>query len=173
MEPFIGSVPNSGMDRQETALAGVSRADQFKPLSQEMLTPWKDFGRWPDQVFFPSLVGLVLEEMRADYARMRLPYRPELRQPQGLVHGGAIATLIDTVVVPAIASAYAEPRAFSTVTMNIRYLGAVRDEDCVAEGWIVKRGRSIVFCAAEVLTPEGRIVAQGDLVYKLASNRQG
>jgi uncharacterized protein (TIGR00369 family) len=147
------------------------RAAGFEELPADRLDPWRDFGRWPGQVFFPSLVGLVLEEMRADYARMRLPFRPELRQPQGLVHGGAIATLIDTVVVPAIASAYEEPRAFSTVSMNIRYLGAVRDEDCVGEGWIIRRGRSIIFCGAEVVTPEGRLVAQGDLVYKLASVR--
>ena len=143
------------------------RAADHDLLPAEKVEAWKDFGNWPDRVYFPSLLGLRLEEMRADYSRMRLPFRPELRQPQGLVHGGAIATLIDTVVVPAIASAYDEPRGFSTISMNIRYMGAVRDEDIIGEGWITQRGGSIIFCSAELATVEGRIVAQGELVYKL------
>lgn len=142
-----------------------------EPLSEQQQRIWSAFGAWADQVYFPSLVGLVVEELRVDYARMRLPYRPELRQPHGLVHGGAIATLIDTVVVPAIGSGYDGYRPFSTVDMQIRYLGAVRDEDIVAEGWITQRGRSVVFCDAECVTDEGRTVATGTLTYKVGSPR--
>ena len=75
-------------------------ADRFELLPPHLAEPWSQFGRW-EQVYFPSVVGLELEEVRSGYGRMRLPYRPELQQPAGVVHGGAIATLIDTVVVPA------------------------------------------------------------------------
>ena len=82
------------------------RADDFEPLPDDVLDRWSTFGRWTDRTYFPSLVGLQMEELRLDYCRMRLPHRPELDQPHGVVHGGALATLIDTVVVPAIGSAY-------------------------------------------------------------------
>ena len=52
-----------------------------------------------------------------------------MNQPHGIVHGGAIATLIDTVVVPAIARAYDSPRVLLTITMNVNYLAAVAGED--------------------------------------------
>jgi acyl-coenzyme A thioesterase PaaI-like protein len=39
---------------------------------------WARFPKGWDRILFPTLVGLELEEVRTDYARMRLPYRPEL-----------------------------------------------------------------------------------------------
>ena len=143
-------------------------ADRFELLPPHLAEPWSQFGRW-EQVYFPSVVGLELEEVRSGYGRMRLPYRPELQQPAGVVHGGAIATLIDTVVVPAVGSVYEERPKMLTISMNIRYLGALVAEDAVAEGWVEQRGRSIVFCRAEVRSASGTMVADGTLVYKVSA----
>jgi uncharacterized protein (TIGR00369 family) len=145
------------------------RAEQFAPLDPETLDAWGYFLRWKEQRYFPQVVGLEVEEIRTDYCRMRLPFRPELNQPAGVVHGGAIATLIDTVVVPAIGQAYEIGRLYLTIGMNITYLGAVQNEDAIAEGWIEQRGRSIVFCGAEVTTESGKLAAQGTLTYKVGS----
>ncbi len=142
-------------------------ADRFEPLDQDRQGIWSTFLSWPGQRYFPNEVGLVLEEIRTDYCRLRLPYRPELDQPAGVVHGGAIATLVDTVVVPAIGQAYEPGRVYLTIGMNISYLGAVVKEDAVAEGWVEQRGKSIVFCAAEVRAASGKIAAQGTLTYKV------
>jgi uncharacterized protein (TIGR00369 family) len=115
------------------------------------------------------VVGIVVEELRTDYARMRLPYRPELNQPAGVVHGGAIATLLDTVVIPAIGTGYDRRTPMVTVSMNVQYLGAIRQEDAVAEGWIEQRGRSMVFCRAEVTgATSGGACANATLVYKVS-----
>ena len=47
---------------------------------------------------FPNFLGMRFEEVRLDYGRVSLPYRPEFNQPAGMIHGGVIASLIDTVV---------------------------------------------------------------------------
>jgi uncharacterized protein (TIGR00369 family) len=143
------------------------RADRFEALDPALHETWGTFLKWSDRRYFPQLVGLEVEEIRTDYCRMRLPYRPELDQPAGVVHGGAIATLIDTVVVPAIGQAYEVGRVYLTIGMNVSYLGAVIQEDAIAEGWIEQRGRSIVFCAAEVTTASGKPAATGTLTYKV------
>ena len=140
------------------------RADRFEALPDDVVDVWSTFGRWPDRQYFPSVVGLQIEELKRDYCRMRLPYRPDLDQPHGLVHGGALATLIDPVVVPAIGSAYGPDTQYATLSMNVSYLGAVREADVVAEGWITRRGRSTVFCRAEAVCA-GRVVVEGSLVY--------
>ncbi len=85
-----------------------------------------------------------------------------------MVHGGAIATLIDTVVVPAVGGVYEERPKMLTISMSIRYLGALVAEDAVAEGWVEQRGRSIIFCRAEVRSGSGALVADGTLVYKIS-----
>jgi uncharacterized protein (TIGR00369 family) len=149
-----------------SAAVSTPLAARFAPLPPGRAEPWRGFDRWAAD-HFPRLLGLELEEVRIDYARMRLPFRAALNQPAGVVHGGALATLIDTVVVPAVGSGYAERRPMYTVCMQVQYLDPVRGEDAVAEGWIEKRGRSTVFCRVEVRTASGILAATGSLVYKV------
>jgi uncharacterized protein (TIGR00369 family) len=150
-----------------------TRAEQFAPLPPDRAERWSRFGTWTER-YFPNVVGLVLEETRLDYARMRLPFRDELNQPAGVIHGGAIATLVDTVVVPAVGSAYDEFMNMLTIDLQIRYLGAAVRTDLVAEGWITRRGRSILFCQAEVRAVDtGDVVAEGWMTYKVSAPRTG
>ena len=152
----------------------MTRAQLNEPLPAEREALWKEFFNGErNQKFFAGFVGLLIEEVRADYARMRLPYRPELNQPAGVVHGGAIATLIDTVVVPAVASPYDQVPVMLTIDMQLRYIGAARERDLVAEGWITRRGRSTVFCQAEVRDTEGELIAEGWHVYRVIPAKNG
>ena len=145
-------------------------ASRFPPAPAEIAERWARFGHW-DRRYFPNVVGLELEEVRTDYARMRLPFRAELEQPAGMVHGGAIATLIDTVVVPAVGQAYGEGWAYITIQMDVRYRTAIVGQDAIAEGWVEQRGRTIVFCRAEVRAADGTVAADGVLVYTVRPPR--
>jgi uncharacterized protein (TIGR00369 family) len=143
----------------------------FDRLPPERAAQWARFGSW-EQTFFPSFVGLVLEEARLDYARMRLAYRPELDQPAGVVHGGAISTLIDTVVVPAIGAAYDTVPVMLTLNLNVAFLGALVREDAIGHGWVVRRGRSVVFAEAAVVgATSGTVAATGTLTYAIRPPR--
>jgi len=147
-------------------------AERFAPLAPDAAEWWLHFFERPGRTIFSTLIGLQVEEVRADYCRMRLPYRPEIEQPAGVVHGGALATLVDTVVVPAVASAYPAVPRMLTLHMGVSYVGAVVRQDAVAEGFIVRRGRSTVFCRAEVRTPDGALAVTGDLVYAVRPDQQ-
>ena len=141
-------------------------ADEYEPLPADMAARWADFPHWNQSANFAILVGLVTEEIRLDYARMRLPARAEVNQPAGIMHGGAIATLIDSTVVPVV-GAGTDSRTMVTISMTIDYVSAVRDEDAVCEAWVTRRGRSIVFCRAEVRGADsGTLCATASLVYK-------
>lgn len=147
------------------------RADRHPPLEPAAAQRWLGYGKW-EREYFPKLVGMTVEDVRQDYCRMRLAFRPALEQPAGVVHGGAIASLIDSVVVPAIGSAYEASTGFSTIDLHVQYLSALRGEDAVAEGWVVQRGRSIVFCEAEVIgATSGSLIARGHMTYKVSQPR--
>lgn len=143
---------------------------EFDELPAERAAGWSSFGSW-DRIYFPSVVGLEMEEVRDGYSRMRLPYRPELEQPAGVVHGGALATLVDTVVVPAVGGHYDQVPIMLTLSLTLQFLGAVRQEDAIAHGWVVRRGRSVVFCEAAVLTESGQTAVTGSLVYRVSQPR--
>lgn len=160
-------VTGRGTEASVRAAYGLGmRAERFETLPDEVLAPWRNFAAWPGRTYFPSLVGVQVEEIRRDYCRMRLPYRPELDQPAGVVHGGALATLMDTVVVPAIGAVYGPEVQFVTVNMNVNYLGAVVESDAVAEGWVTRRGRTMAYCRAEA-TANGKLVMEASLVYAI------
>ena len=149
----------------------MSRADQFAPLAAEAQARWSKFANW-DRTYFPMLVGLVVEEVRNDYCRMRLPFRAELEQPAGVVHGGAIATVLDSVVVPAVGSHYSAEHRYSTVDMHVQYLSALVQQDGIAEGWVVRRGRTTVFCEAELTGADsGKLIARNLLTYNVSAPR--
>jgi uncharacterized protein (TIGR00369 family) len=127
------------------------------------------FGR-DEAELFVKLLGLVVEEVRTDYCRMRMPFREGLNQAAGIVHGGAIAGLLDSVVVPVVGSAYGREARYSTVDMHVQFMSALVGEDAVAEGWVVKRGRSLVFCESEVVgASSGKTIARSVLTYHVSA----
>jgi uncharacterized protein (TIGR00369 family) len=147
----------------------VTRADSFAQLDPDTARRWQRFGR-QEQVLYPNLLGLEVEEVRVDYCRMRLPFRPELLQAGGVVHGGAVASLLDAVMVPAVGAALPPGARYSTIDMHVQFLGALVDADAVAEGWVTRRGRNVVFCESEAVdVAKGRIVARSVLTYLVAS----
>lgn len=156
----------------ERGVPGVAwRENDHEPLPADVAERWARFGHW-DRVYFPRLVGLEVESIRFGYCRMRLPFRPDLEQPMGVVHGGAIATLIDAVVVPAIGVAYGPEVGYSTLDMHIQYLSALVGEDAIAEGVVTRRGRSVVFCEVTVVgATSGKVIARGALTYNVSTAR--
>jgi uncharacterized protein (TIGR00369 family) len=149
----------------------VSRAEQFELLPPDATERWSRFVKMNDELYV-TLLGLVVEEVRLDYCRMRMPFKTALNQAAGVVHGGAIAGLLDSVVVPVVGGPLPREARFSTVDMHVQYLAALIGEDAVAEGWAVKRGRTTVFCEAEVMgVTSGKLIARSMLTYNVSMPR--
>ena len=119
---------------------------------------------------FNRLLEIRVEELGGDRARLRLPFRKELVRTEGVVHGGAIATLVDNAAAiaifgPRMAEPGARPPLGATIDMNLHYLSPAVKEDLVAEARILKRGRSISVAEVGVKTPGGKEVARGLVTY--------
>jgi len=143
-------------------------ADRFPLLAGGKAAPWENYAKW-DEPFMPLAIGIEFVDVRQNYSRMRLPFRTEVSQPQGVMHGGAIATLIDSAIVPAIATFYDERVRMLTLNLDVNYLGAIYDDAAVCEAWVTKRGRSIVYGQAEVRAEStGELCATGSLIYKVS-----
>ena len=75
-------------------------------------------------------------------------------------------------MVPAVGSAYTAEHRYSTVDLHVQYIAALVQEDGIAEGWIVKRGRSTVFCEAELVGADShKLIARGLLTYNVSAPR--
>ena len=114
-------------------------------------------------------LGMRLESIGTDEATLVLPYRQELATQDDIVHGGAIAALIDTAGMAACWADDAVPDSLTgaTVTLNVNYLAAARGQELAAHAVVVRRGRSMVFSEVKVTEPTGRLVATGSVVQRL------
>lgn len=119
--------------------------------------------------YFP-LLGYQIEEISPDFCRLRLPFKPELHQAGGVIHGGFIASLIDSAGVGAILSTQEQNNGEGgggSINMTVNFLAAARGVDLTAAARIIRRGRSIIFVEAQVTTPSGELIAQGTVTYKI------
>jgi uncharacterized protein (TIGR00369 family) len=114
-------------------------------------------------------LGMRLESIGEDEAVLVLPFRPELATLGDTVHGGAIASLIDTAGMVACWASDEEPASMagSTVSLNVNYLAGARGQDLTALAAVTRRGRSMVFSEVRVVEPDGRLVATGSVVQRL------
>ena len=152
-------------------MSTVTRADQYEQLDAATTARWLSFGREREHErgFFAQHIGLVVEDVRRDYCRMRMVFRPELLQGGGIMHGGAIASLLDSVLVPAIGATLPEGSRYATVDLHVQFLEALLEDDAVAEGWVVRRGRRVVFGQAEARAAStGRLIATSVLTYNVS-----
>jgi uncharacterized protein (TIGR00369 family) len=118
---------------------------------------------------FANHVGIRLESLEPDTAEVALDYHDEVATVPGLVHGGAISTLVDVAATLASWSTPdgSVPSAGTTVGLTVDFLRAARGIDLRALGRVVKRGRSLCFVDVEVTGPDGDLVAKGLVTYKV------
>jgi len=108
---------------------------------------------------FVGLVGMELAGIKSGEAIVKLKMRRELRQPHGLLHGGATASLIDTATAFAVVSVLDESEKASTVDLTVHYLRPVSEGEIVCTAKIVRGGRRLLTVSAEVVNDEGNLVA--------------
>lgn len=120
--------------------------------------------RWEkEKSHFVALLDLKLEKVDHGKAIMRMPYRPEIANGTGAVHGGAIVSLCDTVFYVALASIYGREQDTVTVSLQCNFLApALPPNDLIAEATVLRAGRRI--CYGEVLVRSGeKLVAHATL----------
>lgn len=99
--------------------------------------------------------GFVRGEGRAE---LWLPVREEFLQAQGQVHGGVLASVLDTVMGTAAGSLGLR---VVTAELAVSYLRPARSFRLHAEARVVRAGESLVFVEGSVRNGEGEEVARG------------
>ncbi len=83
--------------------------------------------------------------------------------PIGVVHGGFVCTLLDTVLGCAVQSTLPAGTVYTSIDITVNYLRPVHRDigELRARGWVTKPGRRVAFASGEVLDGQGRAVASG------------
>ena len=125
----------------------------------------------------PYMAYLSMEfvEGSEGYCKVALRFQKENTTAADALHGGAIASLIDTTGAMAAwtTAELGSPRYFgSTVGVNVNYLSGAISEDVLAEARVLKRGKEIIYIDVRASNEDGKLLAQGTVVYRIIERDQ-
>lgn len=110
---------------------------------------------------FPSHLPFTLERLAFDSCHVRVAIQPCHMQPYGIVHGGVIATLVDTATFWAAFARLPADAGMVNVDLKLNYLKALSEGVLQAEGRCIRAGRSLSYAEAWIHSGEGDLIAHG------------
>jgi len=126
---------------------------------------------------FTAFIGAEMEELREGYARLSLVLQERHTNPNGVMHGGVITTLMDSALGASLTALRGEEarrrNPHATVGMNASFLAGARVGDrIVVEGRVLRLGKSIAFGEAEAHRGDGELIAKGRLTFAIRGGSQ-
>jgi uncharacterized protein (TIGR00369 family) len=112
-----------------------------------------------DAVPFAKLLGIRLDSIEPGKATLALEIREELKQNAGIVHGGVVASLIDSATAFAILPLLKDDERTTTVDLTISYLRPLINGRISATAKVVREGGRIVVLSAELHDDQGNLAA--------------
>ena len=111
------------------------------------------------EVPFIKLIGMELVDLKSGEAILSLRMRDELRQPHGVLHGGATASIIDTATAFAVISVLEKNEKATTIDLTVHYLRPVVEGSVSCTAKVVRAGRRLLTVSAEVVNEDGKLIA--------------
>jgi uncharacterized protein (TIGR00369 family) len=124
----------------------------FKPLDSDFEKRVRE--SFAKQQMMATL-GASLEQVKAGAVDIRLPVRPELSQQHGFVHAGAIAAIADSACGYAAFSLMGPDSGVLAVEFKINLLAPGAGDYLLAKGRVIRAGRTLTVCLAEVVAIAG------------------
>ena len=124
-----------------------------------------------------TLVGITLGSVEEGLVRMQLQAAEYLYNPIGTVHGGILATILDSVMGCAVHSTLPAGRGYTTLEIKVNYLRAVTEAVglVTAEGKAVHVGRTTGVAESRLFDDGGRLYATASttcLVFDIPPDRR-
>ncbi|HEY8432004.1 MAG TPA: PaaI family thioesterase [Sandaracinaceae bacterium] len=124
-----------------------------------------DVAEWINELHvgtWDETVGLVMVSATRDAVRARLEVRPAHRQPLGLVHGGVLASIVETMAsVGAGIDARASGKYVVGLENHTSFVRAVREGTLEATATPITRGRRSHVWEVAIRSEDGALVATG------------
>ncbi len=144
----------------------AARSERMVALFQSIKgKPVKDF---PVPPFSKWLDGILINAKRGE-VEVEYLVRPEMANPTGLLHGGMQCGMMDDSMGMMCATLGYEGFLIS-IDLHVNYLGKVKvGEKVRVRGFLVREGRNIVNCGAEIHDLQGTLIATANSNFLLTS----
>ena len=152
-------------ERAQTLLGWLRMMRRGEPRDAQARPPAGPFDETPLNVPGESIgplgdmLGIVAEQRSPGRSRLRLTVDPTWHNPNGVLHGGVVYTLIDSGMAGAVKPGLAEGERCATIQAQVQYLASVKEGTLWVDTTVVKQGRNIAFTESKVWDNGARLVA--------------
>jgi uncharacterized domain 1 len=115
---------------------------------------------------FIKFLGVEIVQQSDNRVETRLPSQGVLENRKGDIHGGVLATLLDTTLGLAARGDVDVQAAISTLSLTVNYLRPARG-DLLCKASCLQKGRSIRFVEGQVTDKQGEVVATAVATFKV------
>ncbi len=121
-----------------------------------------------EQIRFAQFLGAEIRELEPERAVVRLPFQPENANPNGPLHGGATASLLNLTGTLAVwtGADLAGASLLRTVDLSLQYVAAAMHEDVTAEARVLRRGRDVFFLDVTASGASQQLISKGLMIYR-------
>ncbi len=119
-------------------------------------------------------LGAVMGKVSPGEVEIEMPYRADLAQQHGFIHGGIITTILDSACGYAAFSLSAPDTAMLTVEYKVNFVAPAKGGRFLARGEVVRSGATIAVCKGDVMaydSGEEKLVATMLTTLMLMPNR--
>ncbi len=120
---------------------------------------------------YPSHMAMEIEHIEFDKAIIIINLADYHMQPFGIVHGGVIATMIDTATFWAAFLRLPEKDGLVNVDLKLNFLQSVIDGRLMAKATCMRPGNSISYSEAKVFDENENLVAHGTSTLMVQSGK--
>lgn len=113
-----------------------------------------------DRIPYYSTLGFELQEISNGRANFEIEIRKELTQ-NGMIHGGVLASLIDSTCACAAFSLIFPDGYATTIDLQVEFIKPVSSGRLKAKAKCIKSGKNIFFCKAKVWDENGNLICTG------------
>ena len=129
--------------------------------AEELARLRETFARVP----YVGLLGFEFVRAGRGAATFALDVRVELTRMGGILHGGAVVSLLDTAAAFAVHTVI-EPEARTvTVDLTVHFLRPASDGCIEAHARVLRRGRRVCILSVEALDANAEIIATSTMTY--------
>jgi uncharacterized protein (TIGR00369 family) len=123
-----------------------------------------------------ATLGASLARVVPGEVDVTLPFRADLTQQHGFLHGGVITAVVDSACGYAALSLMPAGTAVLTVEFKVNLVSPGRGDRFLARGRVIRPGRTLMVCAGEMVVDEpgaGQVVALMQATMMVIRDRAG
>ena len=95
-------------------------------------------------------IGASLTKVSPGEVEIELPFRKDLTQQHDFLHGGIVATIVDTACGYAALTLMPVDSAVLTIEYKVNFVSPATGKKMIARGHVTKSGRTVTVCAGDV-----------------------